>query len=78
MTARSIIPMNPLPATLINAPLQIAQFFTGEFLQFALLFFVLAVIAYAVGARGIAGVTMQIAKILIAVFLILALVSLLL
>jgi uncharacterized membrane protein YtjA (UPF0391 family) len=39
---------------------------------------VLAVVAYAVGARGIAGVTMQIAKILIAVFLILALVSLLL
>ena len=78
MIARSIIPMNPLPATLINAPLQIVQFFTGEFLQFALVFFVLAVVAYAVGARGIAGVTMQIAKILIAVFLILALVSLLL
>lgn len=59
---------------IIGAPMQ----FTGQFLELAILFFVLALIAAVVGARDIAGVSMQVAKILIAVFLILAIVSLLL
>ncbi|QSG03361.1 DUF1328 domain-containing protein [Natranaeroarchaeum sulfidigenes] len=51
---------------------------TGDFLQWAILFFVLAIIAAAVGARGIAGVSMEIARIFILIFLVLAIISLLL
>ncbi|QLD88147.1 DUF1328 domain-containing protein [Natronomonas salina] len=58
----------------LGTPMQL----TGDFLELAILFFVLALIAAVVGARDIAGVSMQIAKILVAVFLILAIVSLLL
>lgn len=58
----------------LATPMQLS----GDFLELAILFFVLALIAAVVGARDIAGVSMQIAKILVAVFLILAIVSLLL
>jgi uncharacterized membrane protein YtjA (UPF0391 family) len=51
---------------------------SGDFLELAILFFVLALIAAVVGARDVAGISMQVAKILVAVFLILAVVSLLL
>ncbi|WP_338727308.1 DUF1328 family protein [Haladaptatus sp. DJG-WS-42] len=54
------------------------QAFSGQFLQYALLFFVLAIIASVVGARGIAGITMEIAKIFIAIFIILAIIALIL
>lgn len=57
-----------------TVPLQ----FTGEFLQWAIVFFVLAIIAAAVGARGIAGITMEIARIFVLIFLVLAIVSLVL
>lgn len=56
------------------APLQ----FTGEFLQWAIVFFVLAIIAAVVGARDIAGISMEIARIFIVIFIILAIVTLLL
>jgi uncharacterized membrane protein YtjA (UPF0391 family) len=46
-------------------------------LGLAIVFLVIALIAYAVGARGIAGFTMEIAKILIVVFLILFVLTLL-
>jgi len=52
--------------------------FTGDFLQYAIVFFVLAIIAAVVGARGVAGVSMTIAKWLVIIFLVLAIVSLLL
>ena len=55
-------------------PLQL----TGDFLRWAILFFILAVVAAAVGARGIAGISMEIARIFILVFLVLAIISLLL
>nr|WP_256393648.1 DUF1328 family protein [Natronoarchaeum rubrum] len=51
---------------------------TGEFLQWAILFFVLAIIAAAVGARGVAGVSMDIARVFVLIFLVLAIISLLL
>ncbi len=51
---------------------------TGDFLQWAILFFVLAIIAAAVGARGVAGISMEIARIFILIFLVLAIISLLL
>jgi uncharacterized membrane protein YtjA (UPF0391 family) len=57
-------------------PLQ--TFGGGGFLQYALVFFVLAVVAGLAGFRGVAGLTMEIAKILVLVFLVLAVVSLLL
>jgi uncharacterized membrane protein YtjA (UPF0391 family) len=56
------------------APLQL----TGQFLQWAILFFVLAIVAAAVGSRGVAGVSMEIARIFVLIFLVLAIISLLL
>ncbi|ELZ00094.1 DUF1328 domain-containing protein [Natrialba asiatica] len=47
-------------------------------LELALMFFVIAVIAGALGATGVAGLTMTIAKWLVIAFLVLAVVSLLL
>lgn len=61
--------------SLFNAP--VLQF-SGDFLELALVFFVLALLAAVVGAGGVAGVSMEIAKILVAIFLILAVASLLL
>nr|WP_284009920.1 DUF1328 domain-containing protein [Halomicroarcula sp. YJ-61-S] len=51
---------------------------SGEFLQWAVVFFVIAIVAAIVGARGVAGVTMTVAKWFVIIFLVLALVSLLL
>jgi uncharacterized membrane protein YtjA (UPF0391 family) len=56
------------------APLQSG----GGFLSLALGFLVLAVLAAVVGFRGVAGLSMRIAKLLVVVFLVLAVVSLLL
>ncbi|MBX0294169.1 DUF1328 family protein [Haloarcula nitratireducens] len=50
----------------------------GGFLSLAVLFFVLALVAALLGARGIAGLSMEIAKWLILIFLVLAVISLLL
>lgn len=69
---RSMAQLNTMMDAL--APLQ----FSGEFLQYAIVFFVLAIIAAAVGSRDIAGISMEIARIFIIIFVILAIVSLLL
>ena len=50
--------------------------FSGGFLGWAIAFFVVAVVAGIAGFRGIAGLTMGIARILVVVFLALAVVSL--
>jgi uncharacterized membrane protein YtjA (UPF0391 family) len=52
--------------------------FGGGFLGLAIVFFVLALVAAVVGARGVAGISMDIARILVFVFLVLAVISLLL
>lgn len=52
--------------------------FSGEFLQYAIVFFVLAIVAAAVGARDVAGISMEIARIFVIVFLVLAVLSLIL
>ncbi len=44
-------------------------------LQWAVVFFLLAIVAAVVGARGVAGVTMAVAKWFVIIFLILALLS---
>ncbi|WP_101295153.1 DUF1328 family protein [Halegenticoccus soli] len=66
--------MVPLASAGALFPLQ----FTGEFLTYAIVFFVLALVAYFVGARGIAGLSMEIARIFVIIFLVLAVLSLLL
>ncbi len=45
-------------------------------LEWAVVFFLLAIVAAVVGARGVAGVTMAVAKWFIIIFLILAILSL--
>lgn len=52
--------------------------FSGDFLTLAIAFFVLALLAAVVGARGVAGISMEIARILVLVFLVLAVLSLVL
>lgn len=47
-------------------------------LELAILFFVIAIVAGALGATGVAGVTMSIAKWLVLIFLVLAVASLIL
>lgn len=51
---------------------------TGDFLYLAVVFFILAILAAAVGARGVAGVTMTVAKWFVIIFIVLAVISLLL
>lgn len=51
---------------------------SGDFLYWALIFFVLAIVAAVLGARGVAGLSMTVAKWLVITFLVLAVVSLLL
>ncbi|SIR72275.1 DUF1328 family protein [Natronorubrum thiooxidans] len=58
-----------------SVPLQIGG---SDFLYWAVIFFVLAIIAAAVGARGVAGISMEIARIFVLIFIILAIVALLL
>ena len=54
------------------------QLFTGDFLYLAIVFFVLALLAAIVGLRGLAGISMEIARIFVLIFLVLLIVSLLL
>lgn len=57
------------------APVQIG---TGDFLYWALGFFVLAIIAAALGFGGVAGLSMDIAKWLVVIFVVLAIIALIL
>ncbi|MHB9285521.1 DUF1328 domain-containing protein [Halobacteriales archaeon Cl-PHB] len=59
----------------LTAPLAL---FTGDFLYYAIVFFVLALVAGLVGFRGVAGLSMEIARILILVFIVLAVITLIL
>lgn len=56
------------------APLQ----FSGDFIELAVLFIVLAIIAAVLGARGVAGISMTIAKWFIIIFIVLAVLSIIL
>ncbi len=68
-----VAPGQPL-ASLVQTPL----LFSGDFLQYAIVFFVVALVAAALGARGIAGLTMEIAKWFVIIFLVLAVLSIVL
>ena len=50
----------------------------GGFLELAVLFAILAIVAALLGARGVAGLSMDIAKWLVLLFVVLAIISLLL
>ena len=58
-------------ATLTGTALQLG----GGFIELAIGFLILALVAYVVGAQGIAGISMEIARILVIVFIILAVIS---
>jgi uncharacterized membrane protein YtjA (UPF0391 family) len=47
-------------------------------LELAILFFILALVAAVLGARGVAGMSMSIAKWLVIIFIVLAIISLIL
>jgi uncharacterized membrane protein YtjA (UPF0391 family) len=69
--------MQPLLAPLLDpAASPVLQAFSGEFLTYAIAFFVLALLAALVGLRGVAGVSMEIARIFVLIFLVLAILSL--
>ena len=52
--------------------------FSGGFIELAIAFFVLAIIAAVVGASGVAGISMTIAKWFVIIFIVLAVISLVL
>lgn len=54
------------------------QLFTGQFLWWAVVFAFLAIISALVGFRGIAGISMGIARLFVFIFLVLLVVSLIL
>ncbi|MFQ3293970.1 MAG: uncharacterized membrane protein YtjA (UPF0391 family) [Halobacteriales archaeon] len=66
-----------LPGTIASIGIPLVQF-GGGIIELAILFLILAVVAVVLGARGIAGLSMEIAKWLIIIFVILAIVSFLL
>jgi uncharacterized membrane protein YtjA (UPF0391 family) len=71
--------MAPAGTTLPRASLHLEtplQVFSGDFL--AVVFFVLAIVAAVFGARGIAGVSMTVAKWFVIAFVVLAIVSIVL
>ncbi len=60
----------------LSAPAQLAPLqFGGGFIELAILFLILAVVAGILGAKGIAGLSMQIAKWLVIIFVVLAIIS---
>lgn len=69
-----------LPGQTVLSPLVSAQFtplqLGGGFLEIAILFAVLAIVAAVLGASGVAGVSMRIAKWFVIVFVVLAVLSL--
>jgi uncharacterized membrane protein YtjA (UPF0391 family) len=59
------------PVSVLVAPLQTG----GNFIELAVLFLILALVAAVLGARGVAGISMDIAKWLVIIFVVLAVVS---
>jgi len=57
-----------------SVPVQLS----GEFLEWAILFFVLAIVAAVLGAGEVAGLSMAIGKWLVIIFIVLAVITLLL
>lgn len=64
-----------LTQTLANGAAVVPMQFGGDLIGLAILFLILAVIAAVVGASGVAGLSMNIAKWLVIIFIVLAIVS---
>lgn len=47
----------------------------GDLIELAILFIILALVAYVLGARGIAGLSMDIAKWIVIIFIVLAIIA---
>lgn len=58
-------------AVLQQFPLQ----FSGNFIELAIVFFILALVAAALGSSGVAGISMTIAKWFVILFIVLAILS---
>ena len=69
MALGQVAPNMTAPAQ--SAPLQLG----GGFIELAILFLILAVVAGVFGARGVAGLSMEIAKWLVIIFIVLAIIS---
>jgi len=63
------------PQTMLDTVSVIALQFGGDLIGLAVLFLVLALVAAVVGASGIAGLSMDIAKWLVIIFVVLAVVT---
>jgi len=72
------MPVPALPAADGSAVLQLPAQLSGAFIELAILFFVLALVAALVGASGVAGVSLTIAKWFVILFIALAIISILL
>lgn len=64
-----------MPAILAATTLILAQL-TGSLIGLAIFFFIIAIVAYALGAGGVAGLSASIGRMLLVVFIILAIISL--
>jgi uncharacterized membrane protein YtjA (UPF0391 family) len=69
MPTLTSLPALALATASVAVPLQF-----GGLLWWAVVFFILALVAYVLGARGIAGLSMEIAQILALLFLVLAII----
>lgn len=69
-----MIPLTVTDVATILAPLQ----FSGGFIQYAVVFFVLALVAALVGMRGVAGISMEIARVFVFLFLVFAIIAIVL
>ncbi len=60
----------------LDLAIQPLQTFGGDFLYLAILFFILAIVAAIFGSRGVAGLSMSIAKWFVIIFVVLAILAL--
>ena len=74
MLEQSLVKLTTVLDPGVVQPLQL----TGDFLALAVIFFILAIVAAIVGAQGVAGVSMAIAKWFVIIFVILAIITLVL
>ena len=63
-----------VPGSAVSVQVMPLQF-GGNFIELAVLFLILALVAAVLGARGIAGLSMDIAKWLVIIFVVLAIVT---
>lgn len=68
--------LSSLADALLAIPLQLGG--SGEFLWLAIVFFVIALVAAAVGFNGVAGISASAARLFVLVFLVVAVIALLL